>query len=59
MMLTHDHKVLLGATIDGSGDLVLTPKKGDADATIAVVLTATDPYMSSFSTPDTGGDGAS
>ena len=35
---------ILGVSIDGNGDLVLTPKKGSANADIPVILTATDRY---------------
>ena len=44
------NEALLGATIDSSGNLVLTPKKGGT-ATIPVILRATDPYMHSVETP--------
>ena len=45
------NKALLDVAIDASGNLVLTPKKGGT-ATIPVVLTATDPYGLSVSTPN-------
>jgi hypothetical protein len=38
------NKAILGVSIDGNGDLVLTPKKGSANADIPVILTATDRY---------------
>ena len=42
-------------SIDGSGDLVLSPKKGGpATGTIPVIIKATDPFGTSAVTGDTG-----
>ena len=52
------NKLLLDVSIDASGNLVLTSKKGgpaDTD-TIPVILTATDPFGTSVSTALTGDD---
>ena len=44
------NKLLLDVSIDASGNLVLTSKKGGpaGDATIPVILTATDPFGTSL-----------
>ena len=47
---TTANKALLGAMVDSSDNLVLTPKKGGT-ATIPVILKATDPYGHSIVTP--------
>ena len=50
------NKLLLDVSIDASGNLVLTSKKGGpADGTIPVILTATDPFGTTIETPDTDG----
>ena len=55
--ITAANKLLLDASIDANGNLVLTAKKGGpADtSTIPVILTATDPFGTSVATMETGG----
>ena len=50
------NKLLLDVSIDASGNLVLTSKKGGPPetATIPVILTATDPFGTSYMTMGTG-----